>query len=56
MRERTAFDADVLEACPHCALLVTTGAANASIDVAAARAQGVVRLRDRVAGPARRPS
>jgi phosphoglycerate dehydrogenase-like enzyme len=42
MRERTAFDAEVLAGLPALRLLVTTGAANASIDVAAARAQGVV--------------
>jgi lactate dehydrogenase-like 2-hydroxyacid dehydrogenase len=38
MRERTAFDAKLLDALR---LLVTTGAANASIDVAAAQARGV---------------
>jgi phosphoglycerate dehydrogenase-like enzyme len=42
MRERTAFPADVLAQLPALKLLVTTGMANASIDVAAARAQGVV--------------
>jgi phosphoglycerate dehydrogenase-like enzyme len=41
MRERTAFDATLLERLPDLRLLVTTGAANASIDVAAARDQGV---------------
>ena len=41
MRERTAFGADVLRRLPDLRLLVTTGASNAAIDVAAARAQGV---------------
>jgi phosphoglycerate dehydrogenase-like enzyme len=41
MRERTAFPADVLERLPHLGLLVTTGPANAAIDVAAARQRGV---------------
>ena len=41
MRERTPFEADLLARLPDLRLLVTTGAANASIDVAAARAQGV---------------
>lgn len=41
MRERTAFDAETLRALPNLRLLVTTGMANASIDLDAARAQGV---------------
>ncbi|MFY0409238.1 D-2-hydroxyacid dehydrogenase family protein [Solicola sp. PLA-1-18] len=41
MRERTPFDADLLGRLPALRLLVTTGMANASIDVEAARAQGV---------------
>lgn len=41
MRERTPFDAGLLARLPALRLLVTTGMANASIDVAAARAQGV---------------
>jgi phosphoglycerate dehydrogenase-like enzyme len=41
MRERTAFDADQLARLPRLRLLVTTGMANASIDVAAAAARGV---------------
>jgi phosphoglycerate dehydrogenase-like enzyme len=41
MRERTAFDADLLARLEALRLLVTTGAANASIDVAAAASQGV---------------
>ncbi|BDZ51996.1 2-hydroxyacid dehydrogenase [Frondihabitans sucicola] len=42
MRERTAFPAAVLARLPKLKLLVTTGMQNASIDVAAAAAQGVV--------------
>jgi phosphoglycerate dehydrogenase-like enzyme len=41
MRERTPFGGDLLERLPDLRLLVTTGAANASIDVAAARRLGV---------------
>jgi phosphoglycerate dehydrogenase-like enzyme len=41
MRERTAFTAAILERLPDLRLLVTTGPMNASIDVDAARAQGV---------------
>ena len=41
MRERTPFGADLLERLPDLRLLVTTGAANASIDVAAANRLGV---------------
>jgi phosphoglycerate dehydrogenase-like enzyme len=42
MRERTPFPAGLLAQLPALRLLVTTGAKNASIDVEAARAQGVV--------------
>ena len=42
MRERTRFDAATLDALPHLRLLVTTGMRNAAIDLAAARARGVV--------------
>lgn len=42
MRERTPFPAAVLARLPSLRLLVTTGMRNASIDVAAARARGVV--------------
>jgi phosphoglycerate dehydrogenase-like enzyme len=42
MRERTAFPASVLDALPQLRLLVTTGMRNASIDVAAAKRNGVV--------------
>lgn len=41
MRERTAFPREVLEKLPILQLLVTTGMANASIDVAAAAEQGI---------------
>lgn len=41
MRERTPFPADLIAALPRLRLLVTTGPRNASIDLAAARAQGV---------------
>jgi phosphoglycerate dehydrogenase-like enzyme len=42
MRERTPFGADLLERLPRLRLLVTTGMANASIDMEAAAARGVV--------------
>jgi len=42
MRERTPIDADLLGALPDLRLIVTTGMVNASIDVAAAAARGVV--------------
>jgi phosphoglycerate dehydrogenase-like enzyme len=42
MRERTPFPAAILERLPDLKLLITTGMANASIDVAAARRAGVV--------------
>jgi phosphoglycerate dehydrogenase-like enzyme len=41
MRERTAFDAERLAQLPRLRLLVTTGMANASIDLAAAAERGV---------------
>jgi phosphoglycerate dehydrogenase-like enzyme len=41
MRERTPFPADILAALPGLRLLVTTGMANASIDLTAAARQGV---------------
>ena len=41
MRERTAFDADLLGRLDALRLLITTGASNASIDVAAAAGRGV---------------
>jgi phosphoglycerate dehydrogenase-like enzyme len=42
MRERTPFGADLLARLPRLKLLVTTGMANPSIDLDAARARGVV--------------
>jgi phosphoglycerate dehydrogenase-like enzyme len=41
MRERTPLRADVLRRLPRLRLIVTTGSANAAIDVAAAREQGI---------------
>jgi phosphoglycerate dehydrogenase-like enzyme len=41
MRERTAFDAELLGRLPDLRLLVTTGLGNAAIDLAAADARGV---------------
>jgi phosphoglycerate dehydrogenase-like enzyme len=41
MRERTAFDAERLSRLPRLRLLVTTGMANASIDMAAAAGRGI---------------
>jgi phosphoglycerate dehydrogenase-like enzyme len=42
MRERTPFPADLLERLPRLRLLVTTGMANAAIDLDAATGRGVV--------------
>lgn len=42
MRERTPFPASLLARLPRLKLLVTTGMRNGAVDVAAARAQGVV--------------
>jgi phosphoglycerate dehydrogenase-like enzyme len=42
MRERTAFPRNVIEALPDLKLLITTGMRNASIDLEAASARGVV--------------
>ena len=42
MRERTAFPRSVIEALPDLKLLITTGMRNASIDLEAAAARGVV--------------
>lgn len=53
MRERTVFDAALLSQLPKLKLLVTTGMANASIDMDAARRQGVTVSGTRgVVGPA----
>lgn len=42
MRERTVFDADLLACLPDLKLLVTTGMANASIDMDAAAQRGIL--------------
>jgi D-3-phosphoglycerate dehydrogenase len=42
MRERTPFPRQVIEALPNLKLLITTGAANRSIDAAACAARGIV--------------
>jgi phosphoglycerate dehydrogenase-like enzyme len=42
MRERTPFRRSLLERLPNLRLLITTGARNASIDVAAAKERGIV--------------
>ncbi|SNR67952.1 D-2-hydroxyacid dehydrogenase family protein [Puniceibacterium sediminis] len=42
MRERTPFPAALIEALPNLKLIVTTGPRNASIDLAAAQARGVL--------------
>src|ERR1700691_1323602 len=42
MRERTAFTPAVIDALPDLKLLITTGMRNASIDLEAAKARGVV--------------
>ena len=42
MRERTPFPRAVIEALPDLKLLITTGMRNASIDLEAAKARGVV--------------
>jgi phosphoglycerate dehydrogenase-like enzyme len=41
MRERTALPAEILDRLPELKLLITTGMANAAIDIAAARRNGV---------------
>lgn len=50
MRERTAFDAERFADLPDLRLLVTTGPANAAIDLDAAREHGVVVCGTRMAG------
>lgn len=42
MRERTSMRADLVQALPNLRLLVTTGAANAAVDVRAVRDAGIV--------------
>jgi phosphoglycerate dehydrogenase-like enzyme len=51
MRERTPFTAATLERLTDLRLLVTTGMGNASIDVAAARANGILVCGTAVKGP-----
>jgi phosphoglycerate dehydrogenase-like enzyme len=51
MRERTPFTPAILDRLPELKLLVTTGMSNASIDVAAAQANGVVVSGTAVKGP-----
>jgi phosphoglycerate dehydrogenase-like enzyme len=51
MRERTAFPAAVLERLTDLKLLITTGMANVAIDVAAAKANGIVVCGTAVKGP-----
>ncbi len=55
MRERTAFDAELLRQLPRLKLLVTTGMANAAIDLRAAEEQGIT-ICGRAAHPPQRPS
>lgn len=51
MRERTPFPAAILDRLPDLKLLITTGMANASIDVAAANANGVTVCGTGIKGP-----
>jgi phosphoglycerate dehydrogenase-like enzyme len=53
MRERTPFPAEVLDGLPDLRLLVTTGMANAAIDLAAAAARGVAVSGTTMSGSAR---
>ena len=56
MRERTPFGADLLARLPRLRLLVTTGMANAAIDLEAATAHGVVVCGTRIMpGPTAEP-
>ncbi|MFE4449996.1 D-2-hydroxyacid dehydrogenase family protein [Streptomyces sp. NPDC056796] len=50
MRERTPFPAEVLDRLPNLRLLVTTGPANAAVDMAAAARRGIVVSGTRAAG------
>lgn len=52
MRERTAFDTELLARLPDLRLLVTTGMRNPSIDLRAARSRGVVVCGTPGSGPA----
>jgi phosphoglycerate dehydrogenase-like enzyme len=51
MRERTPFPAEIIERLPDLKLLITTGMGNAAIDVAAAKAAGVVVCGTGIKGP-----
>jgi phosphoglycerate dehydrogenase-like enzyme len=51
MRERTPFTAAILDRLPDLKLLITTGMANAAIDVAAAHRNGIVVCGTAVKGP-----
>jgi phosphoglycerate dehydrogenase-like enzyme len=51
MRERTVLDADMISGLPRLRLIVTTGMVNASLDIAAASAHGVVVSGTDVSGP-----
>jgi phosphoglycerate dehydrogenase-like enzyme len=51
MRERTPFTATILDRLPDLKLLITTGMANAAIDVAAAHRNGIVVCGTAVKGP-----
>ncbi|WP_221327781.1 D-2-hydroxyacid dehydrogenase family protein [Actinoplanes sp. L3-i22] len=53
MRERTPFPAALFDRLPDLRLLITTGMANASIDLAAARAHGVTVCGTSLSGSAR---
>jgi phosphoglycerate dehydrogenase-like enzyme len=50
MRERTPFPAALLRRLPNLKLLITTGARNAAIDIAAAKEQGIVVCGTRIQG------
>jgi phosphoglycerate dehydrogenase-like enzyme len=51
MRERTPFPAEIIERLPDLKLLITTGMGNAAIDVAAAKAAGIVVCGTGIKGP-----
>jgi len=51
MRERTAFPAAILDRLPDLKLLITTAMGNASMDIGAARGNGVVVCGTRMHGP-----
>ena len=51
MRERTPFGKDVIDALPDLKLIVTSGARNAAIDIAAAAARGIPVCGTELLGP-----